>query len=211
MQESKQESKKAISNRARTEATRARLLEAARQLFAEKGYADTGTPEIVANAGVTRGALYHHFPNKNALGYAVIDEVISPSLENFWVKPVVDALDPLSALQAVILDAGENMPMDELRLGCPLNTLAQEMSATDEGFRTRLQAIYDHWRDSLMVALNRAIDDGQMKKEVDAGSVASFIIASLEGCIGMAKNAQNMQLLMQCGAGIIHYLESLKR
>ena len=191
--------------------TREKLLLSAFEQIHRHGFQAASLDEILKDTGVTKGALYHHFPNKNALGYAVIDEVISPSLENFWVKPVVDALDPLSALQAVILDAGENMTMDELRLGCPLNNLAQEMSATDEGFRTRLQAIYDHWRDSLMVALNRAIDDGQMKKEVDAGSVAAFIIASLEGCIGMAKNAQNMQLLMQCGAGIIHYLESLKR
>src|SRR5215208_3150696 len=59
----------------RSRATRERLLAHARALFGERGYAAVGTEEIVRAAGVTRGALYHQFRDKEALFEAVVEEV----------------------------------------------------------------------------------------------------------------------------------------
>lgn len=81
----------------RAETQRA-LVSAARQLFADKGYADTGTPEIVALAGVTRGALYHHFADKLALFAAVVgQEQLMLAMES---NAAADDTGPVKALVA---------------------------------------------------------------------------------------------------------------
>jgi AcrR family transcriptional regulator len=59
----------------RSEATRTALVDVGRKLFAKRGYADVGTEEIVRRAGVTRGALYHHFSGKEDLFRAVAEQV----------------------------------------------------------------------------------------------------------------------------------------
>ncbi|MBZ0216880.1 MAG: TetR/AcrR family transcriptional regulator [Fimbriimonadaceae bacterium] len=61
------------SNSNRSQETRSALIDAARTIFIEKGYTATGTPEVVERAGVTRGALYHHFDDKRALFQAVVE------------------------------------------------------------------------------------------------------------------------------------------
>lgn len=87
------------SNRERTELTRQALIEAARRLFVERGYAETATPDIVAAAGVTRGALYHHFEDKKALFRAVAEREAQAVAEAIRAKAAPHA-SPREALLA---------------------------------------------------------------------------------------------------------------
>lgn len=92
-----QQEKTRRTNAERSDAMSTALLTAARALFVEKGYAETGTPEIVAAAGVTRGALYHHFADKKALFEAVV------RAESAAVAAAIDAAAPrdMSAREAL--------------------------------------------------------------------------------------------------------------
>ncbi|WP_282610512.1 TetR/AcrR family transcriptional regulator [Pelagibius sp. Alg239-R121] len=89
------------TNKARTEATRNALIAAARALFVEKGYAETGTPEIVAAAKVTRGALYHHFADKEDLFRATV----AREAQAVAVQIARKTSEPGGALEAMIVGA----------------------------------------------------------------------------------------------------------
>jgi AcrR family transcriptional regulator len=85
----------------RSTATRGALVAAARRLFAERGYAAVGTPEVAAAAGVTRGALYHQFADKADLFLAVYEQVEQEVTERIGELVVAaGAHDPLEALTA---------------------------------------------------------------------------------------------------------------
>lgn len=85
------------SNQNRRQETRRALIKAARALFLEKGYAATGTPEVVARAGLTRGALYHHFKDKQALFLAVVEAEAAQIAAEIEAGSA-DAQTPLAAL-----------------------------------------------------------------------------------------------------------------
>ncbi|MCR6671917.1 TetR/AcrR family transcriptional regulator [Devosia ginsengisoli] len=80
--------------------TRGLLLTAARKLFAERGFAETGTPDIVAAAGVTRGALYHHFADKTALFAAVVEAEHAAVAQGIEAAGDAMPTDPVAALLA---------------------------------------------------------------------------------------------------------------
>ena len=85
----------------RSAATRAALVAAARPLWAARGYADVGTPEIAAAAGVTRGALYHQFADKAALFLAVVEAVEEDVTQRLASMVAASgAADPAAALRA---------------------------------------------------------------------------------------------------------------
>jgi AcrR family transcriptional regulator len=81
----------------RGQATRQELIEAATRLFAERGYEDTSIEAVLRAAGVSRGALYHHFPGKEALFEAVLDEV-ERGVAQSVLESVAHVIDPVEAL-----------------------------------------------------------------------------------------------------------------
>ncbi|HET7623191.1 MAG TPA: TetR family transcriptional regulator C-terminal domain-containing protein [Gemmatimonadaceae bacterium] len=191
--------------------TRQKILGSAFHEIYRRGFQAASLDGIVADAGVTKGALYHHFPDKASLGYAVVDDVIRGHLLARWLGPLEghDA-DPLTALQNAFRARAKEVQPHEAELGCPLNNLAQEMSPLDEEFRARIEAVFDQWRAGFADALERAKTAGTVREDVDSQQVATFLVAAAEGSFGLAKNARSLEMFRSNMEMLARYLETLR-
>jgi TetR/AcrR family transcriptional repressor of nem operon len=188
--------------------TRESLLRAAFEEMHRSGFRGSDLETILRKVGVTKGAMYHHFDNKEALGYAVVDEVIAAVTEEKWLSPLRNVENPLDALIA-IFKSGSLKP-EHIRLGCPLNNMAQEMSPLDEGFRKRTARVFSAWHGALAAALHRGQNCGTVRKDIDPDETASFLIAAYEGYISLAKCFQDASELRGGEKTLVRYLESLR-
>ena len=199
-----------MAHRRNAAATRQRLLWAAFREFHRNGFRGADLDQILVEAEVTKGALYHHFRSKKSLGYAVVDEILMDWMLKRWLRPVAVAADPLEALKGLARWGERAATPQTLGLGCPLLNLSQELSGIDEGFRSRIAAIYEAWRQGLVEVLSGAQDRGIVRAGVDTQAAAVFLIAAWEGSIGLAKPYQSAEMLGFCRQGLEIFLQSLE-
>jgi AcrR family transcriptional regulator len=188
--------------------TRQRILEASFAEIHRHGFQAASVANILADTGLTKGALYHHFPSKKDLGLAVVDEMIGTGLVERYVRPLRDAAHPAQAVIELI-GMKQGMSDEFVRLGCPLNNLMQEMSPVDEEFRNRLNRILSQWQDAFEEALRRAQMAGEIRGEVNCHAAALFIVSAWEGCTGVAKNMQSVEAFRACMSQLQGYVASL--
>jgi AcrR family transcriptional regulator len=96
----------------RSEATRKRILESASRLFAQSGYTAGGVAEICEAAGVSKGAYYHHFPSKQAVFMALLDEWLAGLDQAFAGVQEQEQDVPKAILQMADLSGRELQPAD---------------------------------------------------------------------------------------------------
>lgn len=194
-----------------SETTRQKIVLAAFAEFYRNGFQGGSLNQIVEAAGTTKGALFHHFSGKQALGYAVVDEFIEPLLLQRWLNPLLNSSDPIADLkQAFRRFVKEDMDSGAWVQGCPLNNLAQEMSPLDEGFRTRIDKLYTVWRKGFATALANGVKAGTVREDVTPRAVAAMLVAGQMGIWGTGKSSQSKAVMTQATDALCDYLDSLK-
>ncbi|MBV9296058.1 MAG: TetR/AcrR family transcriptional regulator [Acidobacteriaceae bacterium] len=192
------------------ERTRKRLLRAAFRTVYRSGFQSASVDAILAATNVTKGALYHHFASKEDLGYAIVDEIVAKFPHDRWLLPLERSNDndPIDALIGIV-KAIPARPRD-VKGGCPLVNLAQEMSPLDEQFRKRLERIFHSWQEGIAEALRRGQHQGTVRCDLVPEESASFLIAMVEGYEVLAKNAQDPKVWNVGIKSIVGWLNSLR-
>jgi TetR/AcrR family transcriptional regulator, transcriptional repressor for nem operon len=188
--------------------TRQRILDSAFAEIHRQGFQAASIANILADTGLTKGALYHHFPDKKSLGLAVVDERIGTMVAEGIIEPVRSAERPVLALLDLLDDRCREAE-ERIKLGCPLNNLMQEMSPVDEEFRTRLNRVLAAWQDAFDETLRRAQKTGEVRRDLDCRAAALFIVSAWEGCIGVAKNMQSVDAYCSCLSQLQIYVAGL--
>ncbi|WP_039917448.1 TetR/AcrR family transcriptional regulator [Cellvibrio mixtus] len=192
------------------EHTRARILEAAQEEIYENGYQGMRIETILQKTQLAKGALYYHFPNKLALGYAVVDEILLEHVKANWSEFSSKYPNPLTAIQQLFLWKADVYKNEIHFKGCPLNNLNQEMASIDKGFHERLEKIMATIHGSIFAALEQGQQQGLVRKDINPGKIAMFIMASYQGIIGAAKCMQAPQLLADLFGTLNEYIDTLR-
>ena len=191
--------------------TREKLLTSAFCEIHRQGFQGASIANILESTELTKGALYHHFPTKHALGLAIIDEIIAPQLDGLVFEKLRSSEHPVATLLEIIAGVDKYMGDDGIMLGCPLNNLMQEMSPLDEQFRHHLNAILETWQQSICNALEHGQAHDVIKTTVDCQAAALFIVSAWEGCFSIAKNKQCPAAFSMCMTQLHGYVQSLMK
>jgi TetR/AcrR family transcriptional repressor of nem operon len=179
------------------EGMRKKLLDVAEVAFQARGYHASSLGDLMAAAGVTGGALHHHFPTKKALALAVIEERVAAAVEAAWIAPVLAANSARQGVRAVFSAVAAELEQQGFVRGCPLNNLAHELSLADPDFRIALAAIFAAWREAIAAKI-RTDQQAGSEQGTDPQRFAALAVATYSGAMSMAKTTQDASVLRDC-------------
>ncbi len=187
--------------------TRQAILDAAGVEFAARGYAATGIGSIVERAGLTKGALFHHFPDKRALAVAFVGESLAERMREAWHEPL-EAVDSLKALVAFLKDRCLGLAAD--RETVVLAAMVAETAHADPALAKSLGAVFEDWREALAAVLRRGQVESWVHRSIQPPVEAGILISMFAGFAVLMKCQRNEAFLRDSATALEAYLETLR-
>jgi len=162
------------------------IVEAALKVLHLRGFNATGVQDITDAAGVPKGSFYNHFESKEALGLEAIERYWQGALNGLEVLKD-ERMAPLARLKVYfrgLIDLGRRL---KYRPGCMIGNMSIEMSDQSAAFRERLASIFARWSGAIEVCVKEAQADGSLRRDIDAKSIAAFMLNSWEGAVLRSK------------------------
>lgn len=175
---------------ARGARTRSRIVATAAGLMRVRGVGGTTLDDVVAEARVSKSQLYRHFADKPALVRAVIecvgDQVISGERER------LEHVDSLAGLRRWRDALVERNAVEQGRYGCPLGSLAGEVSDHDPVAREKLRELFAAWQELFGDLLRRLRREGVLAPNADVAQLAAGFVATVQGGYLLAQTARDV-------------------
>lgn len=166
--------------------TKENVLLEATKLFNTKGYKTTSISDITSATGYTKGAIYRHFTNKDALEMEAFEKMMGTifTIMQGRIKSKNNAKDKLFSL----LEMFENYITNPyMKGGCPLLNVSVEMDDTKDPLKKKAQKALAVLKNSIITIIENGKKYNQVKPTVNENLFATIIIATLEGGIMMSK------------------------
>ncbi len=189
---------------------RSKLIDAAHALVRRQGYTATSVDEICAAAGVTKGAFFHHFASKEALGVAAAQAWTDRADELIFTLPPWTRLpDPLDRLLAHIDFRASLIDGPAEAFTCFVGTMVQETHASNDALRAASYASMNAYAERLAEDIQAAIEKYGIKNGITAISLAWHVQAALQGGFILAKARNDPSIARETVAHLKHYVEML--
>jgi TetR/AcrR family transcriptional repressor of nem operon len=165
--------------------TRSRIVETARELFAERGYQATSLADLRTHAKIHSGSFYHAFRTKQALLVAVLTHY-RDHIDERLIGPAWQGIaDPIERVFALLARYRTFLEQTEMMFGCPIGSIALELRDPDPEVREILAENFDAWRARVATCYDEAAQ--QRGISVDAGALALFTLTTMEGAVMLAR------------------------
>ena len=170
--------------------TRRKIVMAAMELFAEKGFQSTSVADILSRTQVHSGSLYHVFPGKQDVLAAVL-EAYRDGIEEWLLAPAWSGVDdPVERIFALLNAYRTMLATSDCTYGCPIGSLALELHEPDPAIRELLATNFENWTKAIHRCLDAAGD--RLPAALDRRRLAEFVLTVMEGAVMQARTYRDI-------------------
>src|SRR5579872_5858618 len=191
----------------KSSSTRERLIDSARYLFWDRGFAGTSMADLLTHANVNSGSFYHFFESKEALLRAVLEMYLG-ALRPAVVDPAFAATpDPIARIFVILEGYRERILHTDCQYGCPLGRLALEIDPENQPAHRLIAQNFRGWIGAVRECLEQARE--QLPRDTDMEALATYVLAVMEGAVMLSRSYRSVEPFDRTVAQLLQHFQLL--